>query len=56
MIEIPRLLECSPSCRDGCTEATLLMHGFTVEQRVDPDPRRVATAHAQRMRACLSLT
>jgi hypothetical protein len=28
-----RALELLPSCRDGCTEAILLVHGFTIEQR-----------------------
>jgi hypothetical protein len=31
--EIRRALELLASCRDGCTEAMLLAHGFTIRYR-----------------------
>ena len=30
-----RALELLAACRDGCTEAIMLAHGFTVEQMVE---------------------
>jgi hypothetical protein len=30
-----RALELLASCRDGCTEAIMLAHGFTIEQMVE---------------------
>jgi hypothetical protein len=30
-----RALELLASCRDGCTEAMMLAHGFTIEQMVE---------------------
>jgi hypothetical protein len=37
------------SCRDGCTEAILLAHGFTVDQIVELVRAGLATAHTQRV-------
>jgi hypothetical protein len=31
-----RALELLASCRDGCTEAIMLAHGFSIEQVVEP--------------------
>jgi hypothetical protein len=37
------------SCRDGCTEALMLAHGFTVPQMVELVHAGLATATAERM-------
>jgi hypothetical protein len=37
------------SCRDGCTEAIMLVHGFTVELMVDLVRAGLATAKAERV-------
>jgi hypothetical protein len=42
-------LELLASCRDGCTEATLLAHGFTVPQMVDLVRAGLASATAERV-------
>ena len=44
-----RALELLASCRDGCTEAIMLAHGFTVDQLVELVRGGLATAHAERM-------
>ena len=44
-----RALELLASCRDGCTEAIMLAHGFTVPQMVDLCIAGLATAHTQRV-------
>ena len=44
-----RALELLASCRDGCTEAVLLVHGFTVDQIVELVRAGLATAHSQRV-------
>jgi hypothetical protein len=46
-----RALELLASCRDGCTEAMMLAHGFTVAQMVELVQARLASAGAERMRA-----
>jgi hypothetical protein len=46
-----RALEVLASCRDGCTEAILIAHGFTVPQLVELVRAGLATATAERMRA-----
>ena len=46
-----RALELLASCRDGCTEAILLAHGFTIPQMVELVRAGLATATAERMRA-----
>jgi hypothetical protein len=43
------MLELLASCRDGCTEAILLAHGFSVTQMVDLVSDGLATAHSQRV-------
>jgi hypothetical protein len=35
------------SCREGCTEALVLAHGFTIEQMVDLIRAGLATAKAE---------
>jgi hypothetical protein len=37
------------SCRDGCTEAMTLAHGFTIEQMVELVNAGLATATAERV-------
>jgi len=37
------------SCRDGCTEALMIAHGFTVEQMVELVSAGLATATAERV-------
>jgi hypothetical protein len=37
------------SCRDGCTEAIMLAHGFTIEQMVEIIRVGLATAQAERI-------
>lgn len=44
-----RTLELLASCRDGCTEAVMLAHGFTVEQMVDLVRAGLVTATAERV-------
>src|SRR5260370_40896688 len=44
-----RALELLASCADGCTEALLIAHGFTVEQMVELVRAGLATAHRQRV-------
>jgi hypothetical protein len=44
-----RALELLASCPDGCTEALLTAHGFTIEQMVRPVHSGFATAKAERV-------
>jgi hypothetical protein len=44
-----RALELLASCRDGCTEAIMLAHGFTVEQMVELVRAGLASATAERV-------
>jgi len=44
-----RALELLASCRDGCTEAIMLAHGFTVEQMVEIIRAGLATAQTERV-------
>jgi hypothetical protein len=44
-----RALELLASCRDGCTEAIMLAHGFTTEQVVELVRAGLATATAERV-------
>jgi hypothetical protein len=44
-----RALELLASSRDGCTEAIMLAHGFTVSQMVGLCVAGLATAHTQRV-------
>jgi hypothetical protein len=44
-----RTRELLASCRDGCTEAMMIAHGFTVEQMVGLVNAGLATATAERM-------
>ena len=44
-----RALELLASCRDGCTEAIMVAHGFTVEQMVELVRGGLATAKAERI-------
>jgi hypothetical protein len=44
-----RALELLASCRDGCTEAILLAHGFTIPQMVELVRAGLATAMAERV-------
>jgi hypothetical protein len=37
------------SCRDGCTEAIMFAHGFTVEQMVEIIRAGLATAQTERV-------
>jgi hypothetical protein len=46
-----RALELLASCRDGCTEAMMLAHGFTIAQMVELVRAGLATASAERVRA-----
>jgi hypothetical protein len=46
-----RALELLASCRDGCTEAIMLAHGFTIPQMVELVRAGLATATAERVRA-----
>jgi hypothetical protein len=45
-----RALELVASCPDGCTEAIMLAHGFTVAQMVELVRGGLATASAERGR------
>jgi hypothetical protein len=44
-----RALELLASCRDGCTEAIMLAHGFTTEQMVELVRAGLAMATAERI-------
>jgi hypothetical protein len=44
-----RALELLASCRDGCTEAMMLAHGFTIPQMVELVRSGLATATAERV-------
>jgi hypothetical protein len=44
-----RALELLASCRDGCTEAMMRAHGFTVSQMVNLVRDGLATAYTERM-------
>ena len=44
-----RALELLVSCRDGCIEAIIIAHGFTVEQLVELVRAGLASASAERM-------
>jgi hypothetical protein len=44
-----RALELLASCRNGCTEAILLAHGFTVDQTAELVRAGLVTAHSQRV-------
>jgi hypothetical protein len=44
-----RALELLATSRDGCTEAIMLAHGFTVEQMVEIVRAGLATAKAERV-------
>jgi hypothetical protein len=44
-----RAPELFASCRDGCTEALMLAHGFTIEQMVELIRAGLATAKAERV-------
>jgi hypothetical protein len=47
--EIRRALELLASCRDGCTEAMTLAHGFTIPQMVELIRAGLASASAERL-------
>ena len=44
-----RALELLAVSRDGCTEAIMLAHGFTIDQMVELVRAGLASAHAERM-------
>jgi hypothetical protein len=44
-----RALELLASCRDGCTEAIMLAHGFTIAQMVQLVSAGRATVHIDRI-------
>jgi hypothetical protein len=44
-----RGLELLASCRDGCTEAIMLAHGFTIDMMVELVNAGLATATAERV-------
>ena len=44
-----RALELLAASRDGCTEAILLAHGFTIKQIVELVRAGLAAAHSQRV-------
>jgi hypothetical protein len=46
-----RALELLASCRDGCTEAIMLAHGFSIAQMVELVRAGLATAHRPSARA-----
>jgi hypothetical protein len=46
-----RALELLAGNRDGCTEAIMLAHGFTVEMLAELVTARLATAQTERMAA-----
>jgi hypothetical protein len=43
------MLELLAACRDGCSEAILIAHGFTVPQMVELVRTGLATATTERM-------
>jgi hypothetical protein len=44
-----RALELLASCRDGCSEAIMLAHGFTIDMMVELVNAGLATATAERV-------
>ena len=44
-----RALELLAASRDGCTEATMVAHGFTIEMMVDLVCDGLASAHVERV-------
>jgi hypothetical protein len=44
-----RALELLASCRDGCTEAIMLAHGFSIDMMVELVNAGLATAVAERV-------
>ena len=44
-----RALELLDASREGCTEAVMLAHGFTVEMLIELVTARLATAQTERM-------
>jgi hypothetical protein len=44
-----RAVELLASCRDGCTEAMMVAHGFTIPQMVEFVHAGLATATAERV-------
>jgi hypothetical protein len=44
-----RALELLDASREGCTEAVMLAHGFTVDMLVELVTARLATAQTERM-------
>jgi hypothetical protein len=44
-----RALELLASCRDGCTEAIMLAHGFTIDMMVELVRAGLATAESERV-------
>jgi hypothetical protein len=46
-----RALELLASCRDGCTEAMMRAHGFTMDQMVELVRANLASATSERVRA-----
>jgi hypothetical protein len=44
-----RALELLASCRDGCTEALMLAHGFSIDMMVELVQAGLATATAERV-------
>jgi hypothetical protein len=44
-----RALELLASCRDGCTEAIMLAHGFSIDMMVELVNAGLATATAERV-------
>jgi hypothetical protein len=44
-----RALELLAACRDGCTEAIMFAHGFTIPQMVELVRAGLATATAERV-------
>jgi hypothetical protein len=44
-----RALELLASCRDGCTEAIMIAHGFSIDMTVELINAGLATAQAEHM-------
>jgi hypothetical protein len=44
-----RAIELLASCRDGCTEATMLAHGFSIDMMVELVRAGLATATDERV-------
>jgi hypothetical protein len=44
-----RVLELLDASREGCTEAVMLAHGFTVDMLIELVTARLATAQTERM-------